>query len=66
LEEKDETIDVDGSDLSGRANRRSQGSAASPAANAVRRTLDRYSQNLVATAQEMPAEKYGYHPTPVI
>jgi hypothetical protein len=43
---------------------RSQGSAANPASNAVRRTLDRYSKNLVATAQEMPAEKYGYHPTP--
>jgi hypothetical protein len=43
---------------------RSQGSAANPASNAVRRTLDRYSKNLVATAQEMPAEKYGYHATP--
>ena len=43
---------------------RSQGPASNPASSAVRRTLDRYSKNLVATAQEMPAEKYGYHPTP--
>ena len=28
------------------------------------RTLDRYSKNLVATAEEVPVEKYGYHPTP--
>lgn len=43
---------------------RSQGPVPNPASAAVRRTLDRYSKNLVATAKEMPVEKYGYHPTP--
>ena len=43
---------------------RSQGPVPNPASAAVRRTLERYSKNLVAAAQEMPAEKYGYHPTP--
>src|SRR6266567_1763230 len=43
---------------------RSQGSASNPASTAMRRTLDRYSKNLVAAAQEMPAENYGFHPTP--
>jgi hypothetical protein len=43
---------------------RSQGATSNPASAAVRRTLDEYSKNLVATAQEMPAEKYSYHPTP--
>jgi hypothetical protein len=42
---------------------RSQGSMPNPAAAAMRHTLDEYSKNLVATAQEMPAEKYSYHPT---
>ena len=50
--------------LVGPAAARSQGAVANPASTAVRRTLDRYSKNLLATAQEMPAEKYGYHPTP--
>jgi hypothetical protein len=43
---------------------RSQASATNPASTAMRRTFDRYSKNLVAAAQEMPVEKYGYHPTP--
>ncbi len=43
---------------------RSQGSASNPVSTAVKRTLDSYSKNLVAAAQEMPAEKYAYHPTP--
>jgi uncharacterized damage-inducible protein DinB len=43
---------------------RSQGSTSNPASTAVRRTLGSYSKNLVAAAQEMPAEKYSYHPTP--
>jgi hypothetical protein len=42
---------------------RSQGPVPNPASAAVRRTLDRYSKNLVGTAQTMPAEKYGYKPT---
>ena len=40
-----------------------QGSAANPVTETLRRTLDRYSKNLVATAEEMPADKYGYQPT---
>ena len=43
---------------------RSQASASNPASTAMRRTLDRYAKNLVAAAQEMPVEKYSYHPTP--
>jgi len=43
---------------------RSQGPVPNPGSNAVRRTLERYSKNLVGTAQVMPAEKYGYKPTP--
>lgn len=31
---------------------------------AAKRVLDRYSKDLVGTAQTMPAEKYSYHPTP--
>jgi hypothetical protein len=42
----------------------SQGPVPNPASSAVRRTLDRYSKNLVGAAQTMPAEKYGYKPTP--
>src|SRR4029077_2868560 len=38
--------------------------AVNPLTATVRRTLDQYSKNLVAAAEEMPAEKYGYHPTP--
>ena len=41
-----------------------QDSAANPLTETLRRTLDRYSNNLVAAAEEMPADKYGYHPTP--
>src|SRR5260370_3727416 len=43
---------------------RSQGPVSNPASTAVRRTLDRYSKNLVGAAQTMPAEKYSYKPTP--
>jgi len=43
---------------------RSQGPVPNPASTAVRRTLDRYSKNLVGAAQTMPAEKYSYKPTP--
>jgi hypothetical protein len=41
-----------------------QDSAINPLAATVRETLGTYSKNLVAAAEEMPAEKYGYHPTP--
>ena len=41
-----------------------QDSAKNPLTATVRETLDMYSKNLVATAEEMPAERYAYHPTP--
>jgi len=41
---------------------RSQGRRRIRLSMAVKRTLDLYSKNLVAAAQEMPAEKYTYHP----
>lgn len=43
---------------------KTQDAAANPLSATVRETFDQYSKNLVATAEEMPAEKYGYHPTP--
>lgn len=41
-----------------------QDKAANPLAATVRASFDTYSKDLVAAAEEMPAEKYGYHPTP--
>jgi hypothetical protein len=41
-----------------------QDSGKNPLTATVRETLDVYSKNLVAAAEEMPAEKYAYHPTP--
>lgn len=41
-----------------------QSSAADPVSATLRQVLERYSNNLVATAEEVPADKYGYHPTP--
>ena len=38
--------------------------SASPVIAGVQGFLDRYSRNLVAAADEMPAEKYGYNPMP--
>ena len=38
--------------------------AANPLTATVRETFNQYSKNLVATAEEMPEGKYGYHPTP--
>ena len=43
---------------------RSQSPASNPASVAVQKILDRYSKNVVGAAQEMPAEKYTFHPTP--
>jgi len=43
---------------------RAQGAMANPVSTTMRQLLDRYSKNLIATAEEMPADKYGYHPTP--
>ena len=34
-----------------------------PVSDAFRRTLSRMEKNLVASAEEMPADKYGYKPT---
>jgi len=38
--------------------------AESPLIAATQMLLDRYGTNLVAAAKEMPADKYGYKPTP--
>jgi len=35
-----------------------------PVSDAVRTLLERASKNLVAAADEMPADKYSFHPTP--
>lgn len=37
---------------------------ANPVSNAVRKILERQSKNIVAAADEMPADKFGYKPTP--
>jgi uncharacterized damage-inducible protein DinB len=36
----------------------------SPVASALRTLTQRFQQNLVGAAEEMPADKYGYKPTP--
>ena len=38
--------------------------SASPVSNAVRSAADRAAANFIAAAQEMPADKYGFKPTP--
>lgn len=35
-----------------------------PVSNAVRSSVERASKNMVAAADEMPADKFGFHPTP--
>jgi uncharacterized damage-inducible protein DinB len=37
--------------------------AANPVTTTVRQLVDRQSKNIIAAAEEMPAEKYDYHPT---
>ncbi|MGH9700784.1 MAG: DinB family protein [Candidatus Acidiferrales bacterium] len=37
---------------------------ANPVSNAVRSSLDSRSKDLIAAAEEMPADKYNYRPTP--
>ncbi|MGB8541309.1 MAG: DinB family protein [Candidatus Acidiferrales bacterium] len=37
---------------------------ASPVSQAVRFSVERASKNMVAAADEMPADKYSFHPTP--
>ncbi len=39
-------------------------STANPVTSSVREVEERYAKNIVAAAEEMPADKYGYHPTP--
>ena len=39
-------------------------SSSGPVVGAAQMLLDRYGSNLVAAAREMPADKYGYKPTP--
>jgi len=39
-------------------------SGKSPVMDAVRHVLARQQKNLVAAAEEMPADKYSFHPTP--
>lgn len=41
-----------------------QGSTANPVVTSAREIFDRQSKYIVASANEMPAEKYGYRPTP--
>jgi hypothetical protein len=40
------------------------GLVANPVATAVRSSLERQSKNIIAATDEMPADKYGYQPTP--
>jgi uncharacterized damage-inducible protein DinB len=37
---------------------------ANPVSNHVRQVVEREAKNMVAAAEEMPADKYSYHPTP--
>jgi len=38
--------------------------SANPVTDAVRNVLTRHARNLIASAELMPAENYGYQPTP--
>jgi uncharacterized damage-inducible protein DinB len=40
------------------------GTVESPVSGAVKNQLPRFSKNMVAAAEAMPAEKYGFRPTP--
>lgn len=39
-------------------------SETNPVSNSVRTILDRQSKNMVAAVEEMPADKFSFHPTP--
>lgn len=41
-----------------------QESASNPVTSSAKEIYDRQADRIVAAAEEMPAEKYGYHPTP--
>jgi uncharacterized damage-inducible protein DinB len=43
---------------------RAQGSTANPVVASAREIFDRQAKYITAAADEMPAEKYSYHPTP--
>jgi len=43
---------------------RAQSAPANPVVASAKEIFDRQSKYIVAAADEMPAEKYGYHPTP--
>ena len=43
---------------------KSSAPASSPVVSAVRQMEERYSKNLIGAADEMPADKYSYRPTP--
>ena len=43
---------------------RAQSPAADPISSTLRQVLERFANNLVATAEQVPVEKYSYHPTP--
>ena len=45
-------------------NTQQTGPSKSPVMDAVRHALARQQKNLVAAAEEMPADKYSFHPTP--
>jgi len=38
--------------------------SANPVSDFVRQTVERESKNIIAAAEEMPADKYDFHPTP--
>jgi uncharacterized damage-inducible protein DinB len=44
--------------------RAAQKSSSSPVADALRGLVARNATNVVAAVEEMPADKFGYHPTP--
>jgi len=43
---------------------RAQGTVANPVATSVQEMFNRQSKLIVAAVDEMPADKFGYHPTP--
>ena len=43
---------------------RAQNSPANPVATSAREIFERQSKYIVGAAEEMPGDKYGYHPTP--
>jgi uncharacterized damage-inducible protein DinB len=50
--------------LASAAAARAQGSDTNPVTASVREIFNRHSKYIATAAAEMPADKYGYHPTP--